>query len=227
MLLAGCTTTPAMPRAVVAWGPVAENPAMPVTPVMPAMAIGQGATASQADHAHSVRLTGIALVPALLEGAAANVHEGRVVGSPVRLEDPRSGRLLARGVTYYDGSFQLDVPVGEATVPGVLTVDLMPALSEGSPVTLALPLSLSQTVHEEHAPDLSVGSTALIALYRQMAASDAAPATRLANLVANTTPDVVNKFAEMAERAPVLGTAHDLPGLRDGLAAYVAEATTR
>jgi hypothetical protein len=84
----------------------------------PAMPVAEAATL------HTVRLHGKATVPTRVRDLA-NVQDGHVSGSPVVVRDVATGRSLAEGVTYYDGSFMVDVPLAGNARAVVVSLDLV------------------------------------------------------------------------------------------------------
>lgn len=190
----------------------------------PAMPVAEAATL------HTVRLHGKATVPTRVRDLA-NVQDGLVSGSPVVVRDVATGRSLAEGVTYYDGSFMLDVPLAGSARAVVVTLDLVERSAAGRTAALQAPVMLRAGIARMDVT-LSPGTTALTAFLSRLAVVQApsAPAIgeverELGSLIAVFEPAAQSTFAHMAESAPEIRQADSLAGIETGIQQYVGRLT--
>ncbi|MFN3429245.1 MAG: hypothetical protein ACK46X_04755 [Candidatus Sericytochromatia bacterium] len=214
--LAGCRAPGAMPPPAA----FVIDPVGPAAVTQPQAATGQ------------VRLHGYATVPVGVKDLA-NVQDGRVSGSPVRIQDVATGRTLAQGVTYYDGSFQVDVPIPGTQRAVIVVIDLVDRADRDRTTPLEAPLMLRAGVTTSEI-SLNPGTTALSAFLARLAEeqSDAAPDSigmraELGGLIAAFEPETQTQFAMLAEKSPELAEAHSLTGFETGIQAYVGRLTSR
>ncbi len=187
---------------------------------------------------HIVRITGVALVNPNATGMA-NVSEGRVTGSTVRVIEANGARRLASAVTFYDGSFAVDVRFRAARQSVVLAVDLVDAVDRTSRATLAAPVVL-QAGEVERRLAITPGSTALASYLGAVAAAPDAGQRAVATdpadfstvvgpvfggLIAGVDDDERESFVKMAESSPELAGAASLPAIRDGIRKFVGRLT--
>lgn len=187
-----------------------------------------------------VRLSGRALVPAALTGAA-NVHEGSVTGSPVWVFDATSGKPMAQAVTYYDGSFVIDVPLPSGRRAVLVASELVSKDAPDVRVRLMAPV-LIVAGGAEQAVTLTPGSTALVAFMAAIAeeqagrtapidglvtgqAASAHTSLELSSLIAVFEPEAQMRFAQIAEASPELQQAYSLDGLATGIQRFVGRLT--
>jgi hypothetical protein len=210
--------------------PDAANPADGA--IAPASAaLGQAATASGSAQP-PVRLSGRAYVPDAPPGLA-NVQDGKVSGAPVRITDATSGRLIAKGVTYYDGSFMIDVPLAKGQKALLVSIELVDKADKTHTTRLSAPVLLTAG-QAEASVALSPGSTAVVAFLSDLAASQAglpgAPAEglelpngpslathELSSLIAGLAPEGSETLTQVADAAPELKDPGTLQGLRTGI----------
>ncbi|MEB3220835.1 MAG: hypothetical protein VKS61_02040 [Candidatus Sericytochromatia bacterium] len=187
-----------------------------------------------------VRVLGVARVPEDATGMA-NVREGFITGTPVVVRDARSGRRLAEAVTFYDGSFTLDVPLEGAALPVIVSTSLVDAADPRVTTSITAPAVLRRD-QGEHRLALTPGSTALTAFLEAVAGIEkgttpdlsgslADPAfaagPRLGALIAGIDEGERESFARLAEAAPELKAASDVPTLRDGIRRFVGRIAVR
>jgi hypothetical protein len=194
-----------------------------LTPAMPA---------AEAATLHTVRLHGKATVPTRVRDLA-NVQDGLVSGSPVAVRDVATGRSLAEGVTYYDGSFMVDVPLAGSARAVVVTLDLVERSAAGRTAALQAPVMLRAGIARMDVT-LSPGTTALTAFLSRLAVVQAptAPAIgeverEFGSLIAVFEPEAQTTFARMAESAPEIRQADSLAGFETGIQAYVGRLTSK
>lgn len=192
----------------------------------PAMPVAEAATL------HTVRLHGKATVPTRVRDLA-NVQDGFVSGSPVVVRDVATGRSLAEGVTYYDGSFMVDVPLTGSARAVVVTLDLVERSAAGRTAALQAPVMLRAGIARMDVT-LSPGTTALTAFLSRLAEVQAptAPAIgeverELGSLIAVFEPDAQTTFARLAESAPEIRQADSLAGFETGIQQYVGRLTPK
>lgn len=214
-LLAGCQQAD--------FGSARRTALFVLTPTMP---VAEAATL------HTVRLHGKATVPTRVRDLA-NVQDGHVSGSPVVVRDVATGRSLAEGVTYYDGSFMLDVPLSGNARAAVVTLDLVERSAPGRTAALQAPVMLRAGITRMDVT-LSPGTTALTAFLSRLAAVQAptAPALgdverELGSLIAVFEPDAQTTFARLAESAPEIRQADSLAGFETGIQQYVGRLTPK
>lgn len=187
------------------------------------------AGAAPATALRAVRLHGWASVPAGIQGLA-NVQNGKVSGSPVVVTSATTGRLLARGVTYYDGSFLVDVPMGGSQVAAVVAIDLVDRTDETRTARLEAPVMLHAGVDDAEV-NLGPGSTALVQFLSQVATAPAGnsaeEAPGLGDLIATFAPADQQQFAKLAEASPEIQKVSTLMTFQTGIQAYVGRLTGR
>lgn len=202
-------------------------------------ALNTGLLTSAAEPAeHVVRLTGAAIVNPLAVGIA-NVLAGRVTGSTVRVLEAMGGQKVASGVTFFDGSFSVEVRFRAARQGVVLVVDLVDAADPAARATLAAPVLLHAGEGERRLA-ITPGSTALVSFLGAVARSPTAgkkaeavdPADLVAvagptfgGLVAGVEDDERESFAAWAEASPDLAGAASVATIRDGIRKFVDRLT--
>ena len=180
--------------------------------------------APTAPSARLVRVTGSALAPTALEARTANVKNGYAIGTPIKVLDAATGRVLKQDVTYYDGSFQLDLSAPSAAQPVVLAVELVDADDPEETLSLEAPLVLEKAVSTLSGVHLTTGSTALVMMYRRWAAAEkgAQPAAQaFARYVGSTDTDATKSFGLLVAQDAQIPAATDVASLRAALEAYV------
>ncbi|MFN3428858.1 MAG: hypothetical protein ACK46X_02775 [Candidatus Sericytochromatia bacterium] len=177
------------------------------------------------------RLGGIVAVPPGLEASTANVKGGLVVGSPVRVVEAATGRVLKQGVTYYDGSFQIDLPAPTSAAPALISVDLVDAKDDQKTTTLELPLLLQRDIGVVEGLTVTAGTTALVMLYRRWAEAepkDDEPSTfGLARYILATSADTTQSFGLLVAQDPQIPASKDVTALKAAIEGYVARAQTK
>lgn len=177
----------------------------------------------------TVRLHGWASVPASIQDLA-NVQNGKVSGTPVVVTSAATGRLLAKGVTYYDGSFLVDVPLTGSQVPALVAIDLVDRDDETRTATLQAPVMLQAGIDQAEV-NLGPGSTALVAFLSQVATASGGAAAeeppRLGDLIATFAPADQQQFAKLAEASPEIQKVSTLVTFQTGIQAYVGRLTGR
>jgi hypothetical protein len=169
----------------------------------------------------------VVTVPDGLASRTSNVKAGRVIGSPLRIADARTGKVLKQAVTYYDGSFQLDLPLAEGLQPLLLTIDLVDAADAKKTLTLEAPLAADRALGMVEKLQISPGSTAMVGLYRKLGAAKGAGAgAELARLVLATTADAADSFALLVAKDKSVQSASDVASLEAALKTYVARSAT-
>jgi hypothetical protein len=201
--LSGCAMTPdaaPMPQAI-APEPPAEafvEPAPEVPAALP-----------EIKTTRTVRVLGHATLPRAVAGLA-NAKDGKLVGAPVAVFDVASGRKLATGVTFYDGSFVLEVPQDLGKRPVLITVALVDGTTDNPLFSLAAPLQLAPELGEQRV-EVGPASTAWYALLYRMAArrtnapppdwtsfTPGATARVLGGMIVGSEPQAVAKFSLFA-----------------------------
>ncbi|MEB3328265.1 MAG: hypothetical protein VKQ33_03415 [Candidatus Sericytochromatia bacterium] len=188
-----------------------------------------------------VRVLGLARVVGEVAGLV-NVQDGRITGTPVVVRDARTGRRLAEAVTFYDGSFSLDVELEDATLPVILSTSLVDAGDPGLTTAITAPAVLRQD-EVEHRVALTPGSTALTAFLEAVAGlqqgaapgalegavSDPAVAAgpRLGALISAIDDGERESFARLAEAAPELKEASNVSALREGIRRFIGRIAVR
>lgn len=187
--------------------------------------------------ASKTRVTGIARVGASMAGLA-NVRDGHVTGTPVWVRDARTGRRLAETITFYDGSFALDVSIGSEGLPVVVSTDLVDAKDPNTTVWLGAPVYLDLRT-KEHDLVLGAGATALTVFLQAVArSSDDLPGPLLGDdvfaagprfgaLVTGIDEAERDSFARLAESAPEIREAQSLVALREGISRFVERIAQR
>lgn len=176
--------------------------------------------ASTGGVAQPIQLSGQVIVPANMELSTANVKSGKVVGSPLRIESPATGRVVMQGVTYYDGSFALNLPAKEAAQPLLLSVDLVDAANPTKTLTLSTPLTVATGARSVQNLTVSPETTALVSLYRQLSGTNGG--TSLARYVASTDVTTTRSFALVAGQNKAIAQASSVKELNTALQSYVA-----
>jgi hypothetical protein len=220
--VAGCRAPGAMPLPTA----FVIDSIAPATATAPEAAQPAGAPTGQ------VRLHGYATVPVGVKDVA-NVQEGRVSGSPVRIRDVATGRTLAQGVTYYDGSFQVDVAIPGNQRAVIVAIDLVDRADRGRTTPLEAPLMLRAGITASEVT-LNPGTTALAAFLARLAEEQSAEApdsiatrSELGSLIAAFEPETQSQFAMLAEKSPELTEVHTLTGFEAGIQTYVGRLTSR
>lgn len=171
----------------------------------------------------TLRLSGVAKAPATIEAATANVKNGFVVGSTLKVIEAATGRVIKQGVTYYDGSFQLDVPTAGVTTPAVVSVELVDAKDSTKTFELEAPVVLDKGLTQINGLQLASGSTAMVMLYRLWAQDDTGTPNSIdfARLISSTTADTTRSFGLLVAQDPTIPGAKDVTSLQAALTAYV------
>jgi hypothetical protein len=181
-----------------------------------------GAAASAvATPAHSmVRVRGIATEPTTV-GKVLNVQDGKVSGTPVEVRDALSGKLMAKGVTYYDGSFLVDVPWVGSQRSAIVSIDLV--ARDGETRTSLLAPVVLRKGQDETTVTLTPGSTALMAFLAEVSTDGLAAGggPLLSDMIANFEPDDQSRFASLAESAPEISQASSVATFESGIRQYV------
>jgi hypothetical protein len=176
----------------------------------------------------TLRLSGVAKAPSLIEAQTANVKNGFVVGSPLKVIEAATGRVIKQGVTYYDGSFQIDVPTAGVTTPAVVSVELVDAKDSTKTFELEAPVVLDKGLTQVTGMQLTTGSTGMVMLYRLWAqdAKGSVDTMEFAKLISSTTADTTRSFGLLVAQDPTIPGAKDVASLQTALVAYV-ERTSR
>lgn len=173
-----------------------------------------------------VRLSGVVQVPAVLDARTANVKNGYAIGTPIRVIEAATGRVLKQDVTYYDGSFQIDLSAPTSAQPVVLAIDLVDAKDAQLTCTLETPLVLNKAVSTVDNVAVTIGSTALVMMYRRWAEAESAGAQpssyALARLILSTSADTTKSFGLLVAQDTLIPVAADVASLKKALEAYVA-----
>lgn len=187
-----------------------------------------------------VQLQGRAYVPGAVDGVA-NLQDGYVSGSPVRVYDATSGKLLAQGVTYYDGSFAIDVPLREGQRAMLVASELVSKADPAHTIRLVAPVLMNAGTVEQKVV-LSPGTTALVAFLAALAQEQAGKVSspeaslldgggpgpvsaELSSLIAVFEPDAQASFTRLAEASPELSGVASLEGLANGIQRFVGRLT--
>jgi hypothetical protein len=193
---------------------------------------------AETGRAPRTRVNGYAGVQLPLRGIA-NVRDGHITGTPVWVRDARTGRRLAESVTYYDGSFVVDVPTGPDGVPVVVSTELVDEVEAGLTTWLAAPVYLSPEMSEQSLV-LGAGSTALTEFLQAVARLEngaggglktarvefsAGP--RFAALVSGIDHIERESFARLAEASPELKDADSVKSLQAGIEQFVSRIAIR
>jgi hypothetical protein len=180
---------------------------------------------SAAKGSRVVRLSGTAIAGDKLEAKTANVKNGFVVGSPLQITEAATGRLIKQGVTYFDGSFQLDLTAPTVSTPAVVSVELVDAQDPERTFKLEAPLMLEKGITQVSGIDLDAGTTAMVMLYRSWghAASTASkPGTlEFARYISSTSADTTRSFGILVAQDAAIPAATDVAALQAALEAYV------
>lgn len=180
---------------------------------------------TSAPQARQVRLSGVVQAPAAMEARTANVKNGHAIGTPIRVIEAATGRVLKQDVTYYDGSFQFDLNAPASALPVVLAVDLVDAKDDQSTFTLEAPLVLEKAVFSLDKLAVSTGSTALVMMYRRWseAATDTGQPSSygLARYILSTSADTTKSFGLLVAQDRQIPVAADVASLKAALDAYV------
>ncbi|MDB5096511.1 MAG: hypothetical protein JWM80_932 [Cyanobacteria bacterium RYN_339] len=159
--LAGCSTLPDT-------APIAAMPQQVIEPVEDVLPGVLPAELPPVVTTRMLRIFGHVTLPKAVDGLA-NTKDGAVIGAPVVLRDVPTGRKLGSAVTFYDGSFFLDVAADVGKRPVVLTVDLIDAKTRAPLFPLAAPLQLAPELAEQHV-EIGPATTAWYALLYSVAA---------------------------------------------------------
>lgn len=158
----------------------------------------------------SLRLLGTVTLPKGLAGLA-NAQNGIVAGARVEVLDLTSGQRIGWGVTYYDGSYEAEVPANLGKRPALLQVMLVDGTTKKKLYPLESAIELSPELGEQDS-DINPGTTAWVALLYALAAKAAqAPlpdwtqvvpgkaAMGLGSLIEGSHPDDQQNFASFSE----------------------------
>lgn len=182
-----------------------------------------------------VRLYGLASVPEALSDAA-NLDDGHVTGAQVLVRDATDGQALGQAVTYYDGSFRVDVPLRDGARAVIVTSTLVAKGQPNEQIQLMAPALLRAGAGDEKV-SLTPGTTALVAFLNSLAALQAgqaaatptiaplapgAASNELSSLIAVVNGDTGSRISALAEAAPELQRSHSLASLKNGIRTYVA-----
>jgi hypothetical protein len=180
---------------------------------------------SAAKDSRVVRLSGTAIAGDKLEAKTANVKNGYVVGSPLQITEAATGRLIKQGVTYFDGSFQLDLTAPTVSTPAVVSVELVDAKDAERTFKLEAPLMLEKGITQVSNISLDAGTTAMVMLYRawaQTASSAAKPGSlEFARYVSSTSADTTRSFGVLVAQDAAIPAATDVASLQAAIEAYV------
>lgn len=244
LVLSGCTGAPAVSQAALLPGVqfaldrLDEAPAE-TAPSPEALVPHTGAAETEL---RPLRLFGKAVISSAFTGAA-NVHDGQVTGSPVMVTDATSGRLLGKAVSYYDGSFMVDLPIKVTALAALVSIELVDAADPSQKVRLMAPIVLRSGVLEDNIV-LTTGTTALVGFLTAIAAEQAGAITpgepispdpyeigpgrvtqELSNLIAVFEPETRDRFAMLAESSPELKEIQTIGSLATGIQKYVGRLT--
>lgn len=243
LLLGGCAPAPVAPRALPTLHFAIEqhNAESPAAAPGALVALVPNVGAAQTDFS-PVRLFGRAVLPKDLAGAA-NVVEGSVSGSSVVVSDAITGRVVGHSVSYYDGSFMVDIPLESGVFSALVSIELVDKAQPGRKVRMMAPVVLRAGAVEEQVV-LTPGSTALVAFLTAIAAEQAGVAApgdeilgdpqeigpgrvteELSQLIAVFEPDTRQQFAMLAEASPELQDIQTVEGFQAGIRNYVARLT--
>jgi hypothetical protein len=189
-----------------------------------------------------VRLFGRAALPKDLEGAA-NVVEGNVSGSAVVVSDAVTGKVVGQAVSYYDGSFMVDIPLESGVFSALVSIELVDKTQPEKKIRMMAPVLLRAGAAEEQIV-LTPGSTALVAFLTAIAAEQAGVSTpgeemqadpqeigpgrvteELSQLIAVFEPATRDQFAMLAESSPELQQIRNIEGFQAGIRNYVGRLT--
>ncbi|MEB3196392.1 MAG: hypothetical protein VKP62_04235 [Candidatus Sericytochromatia bacterium] len=187
---------------------------------------------------HVVRLLGRALVAEDLRGSA-NVSGGYVTGTPVLVRDARSGRQLAEGITFYDGSFSVEVRFVPEGLPVIVSTMLVDAADQKLTTPLTAPAMLRAGQGEQRI-SLTPGSTALTSFLQAVAGLDAddklpadgpdlaaAVGPKLGALIAGIDDGERDSFSRLAESAPEMREASSVQTLKEAIRRFVGRIAVR
>jgi hypothetical protein len=249
LLGAGCTHPNTPPRATFAIKPagqvlgvaasqlhgVATTAALGALPStnagpaqLPAVDMGPASTAK----GETLHLKGTFKLPSSVLGLA-NARDGLVMGAPVTVYDVSSGKRIGQGVTYYDGSYDAQVPVSVGKRAAMVSAKLVASgsLRELFPlnaVVMLAPELLTQTVK------VDANTTAWYALMLSLAAQQMnAPkpdwthlvpgqtALALAQMVASSQPLARDNFLAFAGSTGGIGMPTSGVGLQTAIDGFV------
>lgn len=225
LLLLGCTpmraplTSFALPVAADA---VVAPDAVPSAPPTREM------TASTRDGA--VRLMGVARLTRPVE--AANVApDGAVAGSAVTVTDVMTGKRVGLTVSFYDGSFYVDVPLANGQRAVLVTLELVERGGTHR-ATVAAP-ALLKAGEGEHDLHVNLGTTVLATVFSDMAVIKdgqqpgdqplvvpAGGSRTFGSMIASLDPADLPKFEALFSGAPDLTAPTNVPDLAAGLRRY-------
>lgn len=174
-------------------------------------------------------LTGAVSLPTGLTGLA-NARAGVVSGATVSVIDIATGKRLGHGVTYYDGSYEAEVPAVVGRRAALVEVMLVDATSGKELYPLVAPVMLAPELAQQ-TRDVSVTSTAWYDLLYQIAAREVdqppptdwtrlvpgATALELASLVSGSQPGAETGFALFADSAAKFGVQSTADTLKQAI----------
>jgi hypothetical protein len=168
-----------------------------------------------------VRVRGYATVPTTVRNLL-NVQDGKVSGTPVEVRDALTGKVMAKGVTFYDGSFLVEVPCFGAQRSAIVAIDLVARDDANRTMSLQAPVVVRRG-QDDAQVTLTPGSTALMAFFASVATEGASAggAKQLSDMIASFAPDDQSRFASLAEMSPEISTASTLASFESGIRQYV------
>ena len=205
-------------------------------PVVPTEVPATPAPAQAANNTSAVRqqVMGTVTLPRSITGLA-NAHDGVVSGARVEILSVNTGRHLAQGVTYYDGSYSATLPDGVGKCPAEVQVMLVGEDHKDLfPLAAALQLRPEQPTARAN---VDAASTAWLALLCRLAAVKAnvtaptwtsAPpgdgAKTLGGMITGTQDDAANAFGLLA--GPQLARATTADQLQRAIQGVVTDLVT-
>lgn len=184
------------------------------------------------DAAVMLTLTGRVTVPPAVADLA-DVHQGLASGAPVRVVDVLTGGVIAAAVTYYDGSYTVDIPPGIGRRPVLVCCDLVTGsivdAITGTPLlTLEAPLEMDPALRTQ-TRDVSAGSTVWVALLASLAGAPGqwerldvgAVAHKVGGIIAGQDP-AAEALAESLATTPAITQATTAEALRAAITASAA-----
>jgi hypothetical protein len=228
----GTTACVRQPMAVLRPTATTAKPATSLVKPAPSTAAPAATPAApSAPNSRVVRLSGVVQVPTALDARTANVKNGFAIGTPIRVIEVATGRVLKQDVTYYDGSFQLDLSAPTTAQPVVLAIDLVDAADEQVTCTLETPLVLDKGISTVDNVAVTIGSTALVMMYRRWAEAEqgtAQPSSyALARFILSTSADTTKSFGLLVAQDAQIPVAADVASLKKALEGYVARAQAK
>lgn len=230
-------------RAAAAWptdgGPIIGVGLVEATPTR---AVDPGAARA---YDHIVKLVGRAHISKKARGIA-NVRDGLVTGSPVHVIDAQTGRTLSTAVSFYDGSFTIDVRFRSASSAVLLVTELIDAADPTLKATISAPVHL-RAADAERIVQITPGSTALTSFLQAVATmqdtGDAANAIealpddpsklalvtspRLGALIVSLKDGEDASYAMVMAASPELSNAESVAGLRAAIMKFVGRLSVK